>query len=76
MLSPDGAVVEDESGSRLGEVTSGCPSPTLSANIAMAYVPKKWAKVGKEIFIGIRKKKVPATVTKMPFTPTRYYVIK
>ena len=60
----------------IGEVTSGCPSPSLSANIAMAYLPSKKAKSGTEVSVIIRKKPFAATVTKMPFVPTKYYFSK
>lgn len=57
----------------LGEVTSGCPSPCLKKNIAMAYVDAAFAKNGTAIQVEVRKKAVPATVSKMPFVPTNYY---
>ncbi|KAM9342476.1 LOW QUALITY PROTEIN: aminomethyltransferase, mitochondrial [Pholidichthys leucotaenia] len=58
ILSPDGKVV--------GEVTSGCPSPCLKKNIAMGYVDAAFTKNGTAIQVEVRKKAVPATVSKMP----------
>lgn len=58
------------------QVTSGCPSPSLGVNVAMAYVPASLAKVGTELAVEVRKKTVPATVTKMPFVKCNYYVNK
>nr|CAB3221501.1 aminomethyltransferase, mitochondrial-like [Phallusia mammillata] len=75
-IARHGAEVEDEKGTKIGIVTSGCPSPTLSANIAMAYVARKHNKVGKTVLVNIRNKKIPATVTKMPFVPSNYYFVK
>lgn len=66
ILSPDGKVI--------GEVTSGCPSPCLKKNIAMGYVEAAFAKNGTAIQVEVRKKAVPATVSKMPFVPTNYYI--
>lgn len=57
----------------LGEVTSGCPSPCLKMNVAMGYVDTAFAKNGAAIQVEVRKKAVPATVSKMPFVPTKYY---
>lgn len=57
----------------LGEVTSGCPSPCLKKNVAMGYVDAAFAKNGTAIQVEVRKKAVPATVSKMPFVPTNYY---
>lgn len=57
----------------IGEVTSGCPSPCLKMNVAMGYVDAAFAKNGTAIQVEVRKKAVPATVSKMPFVPTKYY---
>ncbi len=57
----------------LGEVTSGCPSPCLKKNVAMGYVDAAFVKNGTAIQVEVRKKAVPATVSKMPFVPTNYY---
>lgn len=65
ILSTDGAVI--------GEVTSGCPSPCLKKNVAMGYVDSAFSKNGTQIQVEVRKKAVPATVSKMPFVPTNYY---
>ena len=66
----------DNSGKKVGEVTSGCPSPSLSINIAMAYVPLSLSKAGTKVDVEIRKKLNKATVTKMPFVPANYYTSK
>lgn len=58
----------------LGKVTSGCPSPSLpKQNIAMGYVQRKYVKNGTILKLKVHKKLVPATVTKMPFVPTKYH---
>ncbi|KAI9136976.1 hypothetical protein BKA69DRAFT_1100957, partial [Paraphysoderma sedebokerense] len=58
---------------KIGDVTSGCPSPCLKKNIGMGYVAKGNAKAGTEIFVKVRNKMQKATVTKMPFVPHRYH---
>lgn len=62
------------SGEAVGNVTSGCPSPTLGLNIAMAYVSKGYFKAGTKVDLKVRKNIINATVTKMPFVPAHYYV--
>jgi len=52
---------------KVGQVTSGIFSPALKAGIGMGYVPRKGYKIGKEIDIEIRGKKIPATIVKAPF---------
>lgn len=51
----------------IGVVTSGTKSPTLGTSIGMGYVKTPLHKVGSEIFIQIRKKKVRAEIVKTPF---------
>lgn len=57
---------------KIGYVTSGCPSPSLGVNVAMAYVDASKAKIGTKVQLEIRKKLVEATVTKMPFMKSNY----
>jgi len=66
----------DEAGSKIGEVTSGCPSPSLKYNVAMGYVSTPHAKNGTKVKFEIRKNLVDAEVTKMPFIPSHYYTGK
>ncbi|KHJ88443.1 aminomethyltransferase [Oesophagostomum dentatum] len=57
----------------IGFVTSGCPSPCLNKNIAIAYVDKPYSKVGTKFVVDFGTKQTKVTVTKMPFVPTKYY---
>lgn len=51
----------------VGKVASGTYSPTLGHGIATAYVPVELAGEGTELAVAIRRKTVPAVVTKPPF---------
>jgi aminomethyltransferase len=53
-------------GERIGETTSGSLSPSLNEGIGMAYVSAAHAKVGTEIEIEIRDRKLPAVIEKKP----------
>jgi aminomethyltransferase len=58
----------------VGEVTSGCPSPSLQGkNIAMGYVRTGFHRAGTELQVSVRGKQRRATVTKMPFVETKYW---
>lgn len=58
----------------IGNVTSGCPSPSLKLlNIGMAYVETPFAKVGTKLAVNIRGRMLDAEVVKMPFVPSHYY---
>ena len=54
-------------GETIGEVTSGGRAPSLNLDIGMGLVPVALAKRGTKIEIDIRGRRVPATVTSMPF---------
>ena len=56
----------------VGEVTSGCPSPSVQKNIAMAYVPLGLSKIGTKLKFKRGKKETECEVVKMPFHPTNY----
>ncbi len=58
----------------IGEVTSGCPSPTLGKNIGLAYVSSAFARSGTEIGIEIRGKIKSAKIVKTPFYKRPYPV--
>ncbi|XP_041350154.1 aminomethyltransferase, mitochondrial-like isoform X2 [Gigantopelta aegis] len=72
-----GTQIFDESGSKsIGSLTSGCPSPSLKKNISMGYVETPFSKTGTCVKFEIRKKKYEAEVVKMPFVPSKYYILK
>jgi aminomethyltransferase len=54
-------------GSPSGVVCSGTMSPTLGIPIGTCYLPTAAAKEGTTFLVEIRGKRVPATVTKLPF---------
>jgi aminomethyltransferase len=65
--------IQDASGQRLGEVTSGLLGPTIDKAIAMAYVPPQYSAIGTRVNAIVRGKPVPMEVVAMPFVPTHYF---
>ncbi|WP_343486845.1 glycine cleavage system aminomethyltransferase GcvT [Allomuricauda sp. d1] len=63
----NGYEITDTVGNPIGKVTSGTMSPSLEKGIGLGYVSVSYAKEGEKIHIQIRKKSIPATVTKPPF---------
>lgn len=59
LLSPEGEVI--------GHVTSGTMSPTRKIGIGMGYVKPEYSKVGTEIALDNRGRKLKAVVVKPPF---------
>lgn len=69
----EGAIVVDDTGAEIGQVTSGGFSPTLQQPVAMAYVPADLATPGIEISLQQRGKSFVGTVTPTPFVPQNYH---
>ncbi|MCC5993292.1 MAG: glycine cleavage system aminomethyltransferase GcvT [Rhodobacteraceae bacterium] len=63
--APEGGVV-------LGHVTSGGFGPSVGAPIAMGYLPFAQASPGTRIWGELRGKRLPVTVSKLPFRPSTY----
>jgi aminomethyltransferase len=59
-------------GARIGEVTTGMPSPTLGKNLGLGYVPTELASEGSEFDVIVRDRPVRAKVVKTPFYKPRY----
>jgi len=75
-IARSGAVVVDESGCEVGEITSGCPSPSSGKNIAMAYIPTQLSQIGTNVGVKVRKRVLQARVVRMPFVPANHYFAK
>jgi len=69
----ENATIHDPvSGQEIGVITSGTFSPVLKKAIAMAYVKPPYHKLDGKVHVNVRGKMREATVTKMPFVPTKY----
>jgi aminomethyltransferase len=68
----EGAEITDAAGETVGRVTSGGFSPSLSAPIAMGFIPPRLAIAGTPLEIIVRGKSQPAEVATLPFVPRRY----
>ncbi|MBL9049842.1 MAG: glycine cleavage system aminomethyltransferase GcvT [Tabrizicola sp.] len=64
LFAPDGTPV--------GRVTSGGFGPSVNAPIAMGYVARSHATTGSVLEGVVRGKRLPLTVTDLPFHPTSY----
>ena len=66
-IARHGYQLMDAEGRVIGHVTSGSISPMSRIGIAMGYVETAFSKVGTEIYVDIRGRKLKAEVVKMPF---------
>jgi aminomethyltransferase len=78
-LAPDGRAPMREGtalyapdGTPVGTVTSGGFGPSVNAPIAMGYVASHFAATGTALEGEVRGKRLPVTVTDLPFQPTTY----
>ena len=70
----EGTAIFDAAGEKqVGVVTSGTMSPCLGKPIAMGFVETPLAKNGTDLTIDVRGKKIPTTVSSMPFVPPNYW---
>lgn len=69
----DGQTVVNTSGETVGEICSAAYGASIGGPIAMAYIQRDLGEPGTELAVDVRGKLVPVTVTKMPFSPQRYY---
>lgn len=69
----EGAALHDAQGALVGRVTSGTLGPTVNQPVAMALLDAAHVTPGTVVFADVRGKRLPMTVTAMPFTPHRYW---
>jgi len=72
MPAREGTVIQTAAGREVGKVTSGGFGPTVNGPVAMGYVDKAHSTAGTPLFLIVRDKAIPATVTKLPFVPNRF----
>ncbi|WP_372832000.1 glycine cleavage system aminomethyltransferase GcvT [Pontibacterium sp.] len=69
----EGTELFDADGNKIGVVTSGTYGPTIEKPVAMAYVETAFSPLDTVVFAEVRGKKLPMTVSRMPFIEQRYY---
>lgn len=69
----EGQAVLDAAGRQVGTICSACFGASVGRPIAMAYVERAAGEPGAALSVDVRGTILPVTVTRMPFTPQRYY---
>jgi aminomethyltransferase len=68
----EGTDILDESGRKIGIVTSGGFGPSVNGPIAMGYVETAYATAGNPVQLLVRGQALPAQVSTLPFIPNRF----
>ncbi len=63
---------DETSDTPIGSITSGGFGPTIQGPMSMGYVTTAQSKTGTTVFAELRGKRVPATISAMPFTPANF----
>jgi aminomethyltransferase len=78
-IKPEGRIIAREKTSifnkedkNIGEITSGTFGPSVQAPVAMGYVENSFSKIDTKIFLEIRGKKYPASISSLPFYKKSY----
>ncbi|MEC7764503.1 MAG: glycine cleavage system aminomethyltransferase GcvT [Pseudomonadota bacterium] len=64
--------VSEDASEPVGTITSGAFGPSIERPMSMGYVPADLAAPGTALFGEVRNKRLPVTVTPLPFRPTTY----
>lgn len=68
----EGTELFNAEGDKIGVVTSGTFGPSVEAPVAMGYLDKSASAIDTEVFAEVRGKRLPMTVSKMPFVAPGY----
>jgi aminomethyltransferase len=63
---------DENSTAPVGKVTSGGFGPTVDWPVAMGYVTASFAEAGTRLFADVRGKRLPVSVSILPFITPRY----
>ena len=66
-VAREGADVQLEDGTKIGELCSGGFSPTLGYAVGQAYLPIEYCEAGQDLLVNVRGRTIKAIVAKMPF---------
>jgi aminomethyltransferase len=69
----EGTALFDDQGNSIGWVTSGSFGPSVGGPVAMGYVSIANTEIGTTVHAEVRGKRLPMTVSKMPFVTPGYH---
>ena len=78
-IKPEGRIIAREKTSifskddkNIGEITSGTFGPSVQAPVSMGYVENSFSEIDTKVFLEVRGKKYPASISNLPFYKKSY----
>ena len=78
-IKPEGRIIAREKTSifskddkNIGEITSGTFGPSVQAPVSMGYVENSFSEINTKVFLEVRGKKYPASISNLPFYKKSY----
>jgi aminomethyltransferase len=72
IIARENTVIFSEENKNIGKITSGTFGPSVQAPIAMGYIESSFSKIDTKIFLEVRGKKYPASISNLPFYKKSY----
>ena len=72
IIAREKTIIFSEGNKKIGEITSGTFGPSVQASIAMGYIENTFSKIDTKVFLEVRGKKYPASISKLPFYKKNY----
>ena len=72
IIAREKTVILTEDNKNIGEITSGTFGPSVKAPVAMGYVENSFSGVDTKVFLEVRGKKYPASISNLPFYKKNY----
>ena len=72
VIAREKTIIFSEDNKYIGEITSGTFGPSVKAPVAMGYIENSFAKINTKIFLEVRGKKYPASISNLPFYKKSY----
>jgi aminomethyltransferase len=78
-IKPEGRIIAREKtiifskdNKNIGEITSGTFGPSVQGPVAMGYIKNSFSKIDTKVFLEVRGKKYPASISNLPFYKKSY----
>ena len=72
IIAREKTIIFSEDNKNIGEITSGTFGPSVQGPVAMGYIENSFSKIDTKVFLEVRGKKHPASVTDLPFYKKSY----